>query len=71
VWDFADISMGLMAIVNLIAIVLLGKWAFALLRNYHLQSEAGEDPVFVAEEATLPGQLEGDIWSRSRSSLLR
>jgi len=71
VWDVADISMGLMAIVNLIAIVLLGKWAFALLRNYHLQAEAGEDPVFVAEEATLPGPLEGDIWSRSRSSLLR
>jgi len=71
VWDIADISMGFMAIVNLIAIVLLGKWAFALLRNYHLQAEAGEDPVFVAEEATLPGPLEGDIWSRSRSSLLR
>jgi len=71
VWDVADISMGLMAIVNLIAIVLLGKWAFALLRNYHLQAEAGEDPVFVAEEATLPGPLEGDIWTRSRSSLLR
>ena len=71
VWDFADISMGLMAIVNLIAIVLLGKWAFALLQNYHLQAEGGEDPVFIAEEATLPGPLEGDIWSRSRSSLLR
>jgi len=70
VWDFADISMGLMAIVNLIAIVLLGKWAFALLQNYHLQAEAGEDPEFIAEEATLPGTLEGDIWTRSRSSLL-
>jgi len=71
VWDFADISMGLMAIVNLIAIVLLGKWAFAALRNYHLQAAAGEDPVFIADEATLPGPLEGDIWTRSRSSLLR
>jgi len=71
VWDFADISMGLMAIVNLIAIVLLGKWAFALLQNYHLQAEAGEDPEFIAEEATLPGTLEGDIWTRSRSSLFR
>lgn len=71
VWDFADISMGLMAIVNLIAIVLLGKWAFALLRNYHLQAEAGEDPEFVADEATLPGHLDGDIWTRSQSSLTR
>ena len=64
VWDVADISMGLMAIVNLVAIVLLGKWAFACLRNYHLQSEAGEDPVFIAEESNLPGELEGDIWSK-------
>jgi AGCS family alanine or glycine:cation symporter len=64
VWDVADISMGFMAIVNLVAIVLLGRWAFACLRNYHLQSEAGEDPVFIAEESNLPGELEGDIWSR-------
>ena len=71
VWDFADISMGLMAIVNLVAIVLLGKWAFAVLQNYHLQAEAGEDPVFVADEAALPGHLDGDIWTRSRSPLLR
>ena len=71
VWGIADISMGLMAIVNLIAIVLLGKWAFAALRNYHLQAEAGEDPEFIAAEANLPGHLDGDIWTRSRSSLLR
>ncbi len=71
VWDFADISMGLMAIVNLIAIVLLGKWAFAALRDYHLQAEAGEDPQFVAAEATLPGHLDGDIWVRSGQTLLR
>lgn len=71
VWDFADISMGLMAIVNLIAIVLLGKWAFAALRNYHLQAEEGVDPEFVAEEAGLPGELDGDIWTRTRSSTSR
>lgn len=72
VWGIADISMGLMAIVNLIAIVLLGKWAFAALRNYHSQAEAGEDPEFIAEEAALPGHLDGDIWTRSaQGSLLR
>ncbi|MBU3749238.1 MAG: alanine:cation symporter family protein [Mycobacterium sp.] len=71
VWALADVSMGLMAIVNLIAIILLGKWAFAALRNYHLQSEAGEDPVFVAEEANLPGRLDGDIWTRAEVRSLR
>jgi len=64
VWDLADISMGLMAIVNLIAIVLLGKWAFAALHDYHRQAIAGKDPVFLAEEADLPGRLDGDIWNR-------
>ena len=57
--------------LGLVAIVLLGKWAFAVLRNYHLQAEAGEDPVFIAEEARLPGPLEGDIWTRSEAHSLR
>ena len=50
VWDIADIAMGFMALVNLVAIVLLGKWAFAAIRDYHRQSADGSDPVFVAEQ---------------------
>jgi len=65
------VSMGLMAIVNLVAIILLGKWAFAALRDYQLQAETGEDPVFIAEEARLPGHLDGDIWTRSEVHSLR
>ena len=67
VWGLADISMGLMAMVNLVAIVLLGRWAFAALRDYNYQVTAGRDPVFIAEEAGLPGQLLGDIWARPTS----
>ncbi len=52
----------LMAIVDLVAICLLGKWAFAALRDFHRQSAQGIDPVFVASEADLPGVLDGDIW---------
>jgi AGCS family alanine or glycine:cation symporter len=66
VWDVADIAMGLMALVNLVAIVLLGRWAFAALRDYHRQAEAGVDPVFIAEDADLPGRLDGGIWDRPR-----
>ncbi|UXA17011.1 sodium:alanine symporter family protein [Mycobacterium sp. SMC-4] len=62
VWALADVAMGLMALVNLVAIVLLGKWAFAAIKDFHRQTEAGLDPVFVAEDAGLPGPLEGDIW---------
>ena len=64
VWDFADVSMGLMALVNLVALVLLGKWAFAALHDYARQADAGTDPVFIADEAGLPGPLPGDIWTR-------
>ena len=64
VWAVADVAMGLMALVNLVAIVLLGKWAFAALRDYQRQAAAGEDPVFIASDAGLPGALPGDVWQR-------
>jgi alanine or glycine:cation symporter, AGCS family len=62
VWALADLAMALMAIANLVAICLLGKWAFAALRDYHRQSVQGKEPVFIASEADLPGVLDGDIW---------
>lgn len=62
VWALADLTMALMAIVNLVAICLLGKWAFAALKDYHRQFVRGQVPVFVASEAGLPGVLDGDIW---------
>ncbi len=62
VWALADLVMALMAIVNLVAICLLGKWAFAALSDYHRQFVRGKAPVFVASAADLPGALDGDIW---------
>ena len=44
VWDLADVAMGLMAMVNLVAIVLLGKWAFAVLHDYQRQAADGRGP---------------------------
>jgi hypothetical protein len=35
-----------MAIINLIAIFLLGKIAFAALKDYTFQKKQGKDPVF-------------------------
>ncbi|MGL4108522.1 alanine/glycine:cation symporter family protein [Clostridium sp. LP20] len=49
VWNLADVFMGLMAVINLIAIALLGKIAFKALEDYRLQKKAGiKDPVFKA-----------------------
>lgn len=47
VWNLADVFMGLMAVINLIAIVLLSKIAFKALEDYNTQKKAGiKDPVF-------------------------
>ncbi len=49
VWNLADVFMALMAITNLIAIALLGKFAFKALEDYRSQKKAGiKDPVFKA-----------------------
>jgi AGCS family alanine or glycine:cation symporter len=49
-WSLADITMGLMALCNLIAITFLGKYAFRLLDDYRSQKRAGiKEPVFTKE----------------------
>lgn len=63
VWNLADIFMGLMAIINLIAIVLLGKIALKALDDYKSQKKKGiKDPVF--NSSSIP-ELNVDIteWS--------
>ncbi|EJR93288.1 amino acid carrier protein [Bacillus cereus VD200] len=49
VWDLADLFMGFMVIINLIAITLLSKIAFAALQDYMKQKKAGKDPIFYKE----------------------
>ncbi|HLT82612.1 MAG TPA: alanine/glycine:cation symporter family protein, partial [Phototrophicaceae bacterium] len=68
VWTVADIAMGLMAIVNLVAILLLGRWAFGALRDYE-QYRGRELECFLGKgNPLLPGDLPGDIWvSRERT----
>lgn len=60
VWDLADLFMALMALLNMTAIVLLGKYAFAALKDYTKQKKAGKDPVFHA--SAIPGMPQVDCW---------
>ena len=58
-WSLADICMGLMTICNLIAIVLLGKYAFRLLEDYRAQKRSGiQNPVFTKDKMK---DIEADI----------
>ncbi len=59
IWTVSDILMGLMAMVNLVAILLLGNKAIAALKDYMRQKKAGKNPVFRAEEA---GVGNPEIW---------
>lgn len=52
VWGFADITMALMTLCNLAAIVMLGKYAIRLLRDYLDQRRRGLDPVY--RSSTIP-----------------
>lgn len=47
IWNLADVFMGVMALVNLAAIIPLGVVAFRLLADYRAQRAAGVDPVYV------------------------
>lgn len=60
VWNLADVLMGLMALVNIFAILLLGKIAFRVLDDYRAQKKAGKDPVFHAPDV---GIYDTDVWN--------
>ena len=59
VWNLADITMGCMAIVNIIAIFLLRNVACKALRNYEEQKKAGKKPIFKAADI---GLYNTDVW---------
>nr|WP_232345284.1 alanine/glycine:cation symporter family protein [Paenactinomyces guangxiensis] len=66
VWNMADLFMGLMAIINLIAIALLGKIAFAALKDYNHQRSEGKDPVFYAN--SIPGLKNIECWDEQKET---
>lgn len=45
-WSIVDLAMALMTILNLIAVVLLSKYAFRLLQDFQKQRKEGKEPVF-------------------------
>ncbi|NLT94730.1 MAG: alanine:cation symporter family protein [Clostridia bacterium] len=64
VWDMADLIMGLMAIVNLIAIMLLGNIAFLALKDYQEQKNRGKNPVFTAN--SIKGLKNVECWPEGK-----
>ena len=58
-WNIADITMGCMATVNIIVILILGNKAIRVLKDYEKQKKEGKDPVFSAKDAGIDN---ADCW---------
>ncbi|EXU83628.1 hypothetical protein AX23_04020 [Brucella melitensis 548] len=68
-FDAADASMGLMATINLIAIVLLSGTVKKLTVDYFAQRRAGQVPTFhAADYPELQGQIDMEIWSEQNTT---
>jgi alanine or glycine:cation symporter, AGCS family len=63
-WALGDIGVGLMAWLNLVAIVLLTKPALACLRDYEQQLRAGKEPTYVARNSGVTTATE---WTGDRA----
>lgn len=67
VWNLADVFMGIMAVINLIAITLLSKYAFIALKDYTAQKKAGiKDPIFDA--SNIKGLENIECWKEEKES---
>ncbi|MFP2770796.1 alanine/glycine:cation symporter family protein [Oceanisphaera sp. KMM 10153] len=67
IWAMADASMGLMALTNLVAILLLSSVAVKLARDYNDQRKLGKIPTFdAAKYPELHRQLEEGIWDNRK-----
>ncbi|MCA4825728.1 MAG: alanine:cation symporter family protein, partial [Serratia rubidaea] len=65
-WGMGDIGVGLMAWLNIIAILLLRKTAFTCLKDYEKQLAEGVDPVFHPEKL---GIERADYWINNRAEV--
>lgn len=60
VWNLADMTQGLMVIVNVPVIIILAKPAMKCLDDYCRQKKEGKNPVFIAKNAGIDADL--DYW---------
>ena len=59
-WGIADITMGLMAVINVPVIFYLSKYVFRALKGYIQQKKEGKDPEFHAKDVGITTEL--DYW---------
>ena len=71
VWMLADVSMGLMALINLMAISLLSGLAFKVIKDYTDQLAQGKSPEFdIHKFPEVKHKLTKDIWDTESVRIL-
>jgi len=66
-WDLGDLGVGLMAWLNIIAILILQRPALRCLKDYEEQKRAGRDPIFDPDALGIPN---ADLWRAIRAKQL-
>lgn len=66
VWALTDIALGLLGVINLVAILRLAPWALGALRDYEHQKARGiDEPVFTGHgNPLLPGDTLPGVWEK-------
>ncbi len=59
-WNLADLTMGLMAVINVPVILFLSKYAIRALKDYYKQKKQGKHPEFKAKDIGLKDKV--DYW---------
>ena len=68
VWDMADLSMGIMALINLVAITLLAPIVWTLYRDYMNKKKGGQKPAFnINQYPELAKKVGTDVWSAPKA----
>ena len=59
-WNFADMTMGIMVLINMPVLFVLYKYADKALKDYQIQRKQGKTPVFKPDKGEY--QVEEDVW---------
>jgi len=67
IWKLTDIGVGLMAWINIVAIILLSPIVFRCLRSYEKQEKEGKKPIFDPDELNIKN---ADFWKKENSKII-
>ena len=62
VWAMADMAFGLMAVINVVAIMLLTPTIYRVAKHYQESRAHSKDPSFSSDTVSVQGRLEQGIW---------